>query len=73
MKKVDVGVLDTSWLELNEVIRVADEKTCQTLLEAELKGKRRTQFALRIWSRFNRVRGAREKAELAKQLAARKK
>jgi hypothetical protein len=71
-QRTDLEVLNTSWLELNEVVRAADEQTCLDLLDAEMKGKRRSQFALRIWSRFNRMRGLREKAELQKKLKNRK-
>lgn len=53
-----------SWTELNDVLRSADEKTCQRLLAAELRGKARRQFVLRIYSRYNRVRAGRERVEL---------
>lgn len=72
MKRTNLEVLNTSWLELNEVMRGADERTCQDLLQAELNGKRRSQFVLRIWSRYNRMRGLREKAELQRQLKTKK-
>jgi hypothetical protein len=53
-----------TWVELNEIIRSADEKTCEQLLKVELDGPKRKVFALRIHSRLNRVRAARERKEI---------
>jgi len=53
-----------TWVELNEIIRLADEKTCEQLLKVELDGPKRKVFALRIHSRLNRVRAARERKEI---------
>lgn len=72
MKKISTSILDGSWVELNDVLRTADEKFCAALIEAELAGKRRQQITTRIWSRFNRMRGARERAELAKKINGKK-
>ena len=65
-----IPVLSTgSWQELNEALsRVEDEHVCQALLNLELGGKRRKQFALRIQSRFQRLRGQRERRELLEKL-----
>ena len=49
---------------MNEIIRLADEKTCEQLLKVELDGPKRKVFALRIHSRLNRVRAARERKEI---------
>lgn len=53
-----------TWVELNEIIRRADERTCELLLKVELDGPKRKVFALRIHSRLNRVRAARERKEI---------
>lgn len=53
-----------SWTALNDALRYADETLCKTLLDAEVRGRRRKQFMKRIHSRMNRVRAARERAEL---------
>lgn len=55
-----------TWVALNEAMQSATEEQCLKLLAAEKKGKRRKQFMLRIHSRLNRVRAARERAELIK-------
>lgn len=53
-----------SWLDLNELLRDADEKTCEILLSAEKAGRARKQFLRRIHSRLNKVRADRERCEL---------
>jgi hypothetical protein len=60
-------VLET-WISLNEAIMEADEKQCQQLLKAELAGKKRKAFVLRIHSRLNKIRADRERAELGERL-----
>lgn len=55
--------LDT-WDGLNDTIRDAGELACILLLKEELKGKRRSQYVLRIHSRLNRMRADRERKEL---------
>lgn len=55
---------DITWDQLNAVIRGADEATCVKMLKTELKGERRRMYVLRIHSRLNRVRAAREREEL---------
>lgn len=57
-----------SWAELNNVLREASEKTSRELLEAELAGEKRKLYVLRIHSRMNRVRAARERAELVRRI-----
>lgn len=53
-----------TWILLNDELRGADEQTCQWLLKAELKGRRRKQFIKRIYSRLNKARADRERQEL---------
>lgn len=57
-------VVPRSWLALNELLRDADEKTCEILLIAEKTGHARKQFLKRIHSRLNKVRADRERADL---------
>ena len=52
------------WISLNSFIAGADEAACRELLDAELQGKRRKMFVLRIHSRLNKVRADRERIEL---------
>lgn len=54
----------SDWPSCNEFLRAATETEAKAILDAELKGKRRTQFLLRAHARFNRQRGKRERAEL---------
>lgn len=61
-----------TWDSLNKVIRGASEEDCMSLMKQELDGQRRPQFVLRIFSRFNRVRAARERAELSRKLGGAK-
>lgn len=63
------SILD-NWTTLNETIVSADEKTCIKLLHAELAGKRRHRFVMRIHSRLNRVRADRERLELDRLVAS---
>ena len=53
-----------TWLSLNHILVIADEELCKELLRAELSGRRRQLFVLRIHSRLNRVRAHREREEL---------
>jgi hypothetical protein len=53
-----------SWTALNDAVRDADEDTCRALLKEELGGRKRKQFVKRIYSRLNKVRADRERAEL---------
>lgn len=54
----------TSWVNLNEELQDCDEPNAQSLLQQELKGRRRKQFLLRIHSRVNKLRADRERQEL---------
>jgi hypothetical protein len=62
-KQITCDALRT-WVGLNEVMRTASEETCRHLLRVEKLGRRRQQFLRRIYSRLNRVRADRERAEL---------
>ena len=59
-----------TWVDLNELIRTADEKSCEELLRVELQGPRRKAFAFRIHSRLNKVRAARERKEISNAIKA---
>jgi len=53
-----------TWRLLNEAMHSADEKLCAQMLSEELSTQRRVQFVLRIHSRYNFLRAARERVEL---------
>lgn len=53
-----------SWLALNKFLRTAKETQCNILLEFERKGKRRINYMLRIYGRYNVLRSDRERREL---------
>lgn len=67
MTKQKVKGAPHTWVELNDVVRNADEDTCQKLLDLELRGKARKRFVLRIHSRINRLRADRERKALNKE------
>ena len=54
-----------SWLALNQELRASDEDRCRALLKEEKGGRKRKQFLKRIYSRLNKVRADRERAELS--------
>ena len=54
----------SSWLVLNAELRVADEERCRKLLLHEKETKRRLNYMLRIYGRYNRLRSDRERREL---------
>lgn len=53
-----------SWPQLNDLVRHASEADCLKLLEIEKATHRRETYLLRIHSRLQRVRSARERREL---------
>lgn len=53
-----------SWGDCNEFLRNASEKDAATLLSKERAGRCRVQYVFRIYSRFNKMRAQRERAEL---------
>lgn len=55
----------TSWGMLNTTLmKMTDEDAIWSLLETELRTARRAQFALRIYSRYNKIRSSRERYEI---------
>lgn len=64
-KKLNPKVALATWEDLNrELMECEDEDALNDLLAVELRGKQRAQFARRIYSRFSKVRGERERSEL---------
>lgn len=61
---MDIPILDT-WSTLNAAIVSASEEVCTKLLKEELATQRRHLFVMRIHSRLNKVRAARERLELS--------
>ena len=53
-----------NWAVLNTHLTKLSEKECAELLKREKKGKKRFNFLLRIYGRYNRLRTVRERAEL---------
>ena len=56
------------WTALNDALRTCTEAEAVTLLKNEQRGKKRRVFVLRIYTRFKRLRDARERDELLKKL-----
>ena len=54
----------SSWPVLNAKLREATEKECYRLMLLEAQHKRRLQFLLRIYGRYNKLRGERERRGL---------
>jgi hypothetical protein len=54
-----------NWGNLNDALRAATETEAHKLMDAERAGKKRLQYLLRIYSRFNRERAKRERGELS--------
>lgn len=62
-RRIENPILET-WSSLNQYVMVTDdEKALAALLKVEQAGKARKQFILRIHSRINRLRAARERLE----------
>jgi hypothetical protein len=64
----EIANILSTWETLNEYIVDASEKNCNELLTAELEGKARQMFVLRIHSRMNRMRALRERIELKERI-----
>ncbi len=60
-----------SWKELNDFLRTATEAECVSALAVELAGPRRRTCLLRIHSRLDKLRRARERTELIQQAIGR--
>lgn len=54
----------SSWPTLNAFLLKAGEKQCSELMLKERQGRNRLRFLLRIHSRLNRRRAARERVEI---------
>ena len=54
----------TNWETCNDFLRAATEDDASAMLAMEKSGKRRVQYLLRIYARFNRERARRERSEL---------
>lgn len=61
--KDEVNYLAT-WATLNRYVQGLDEQTLQALLKKEQKGEARTQFLIRIYGRYNKLRTIRERKEI---------
>lgn len=57
-------VHEMPWLELLDQLRNASEKECADLLESEKHGKRRFNYLMRIFMKYNKLRYQRERREL---------
>lgn len=66
-------VLDLSINELNDHLTVMGEGELQKLLRLELKTKKRPYVVKRIYSRWHKLRGARELLEIMNDLDLSKK
>ena len=55
------------WVTLNNELDGCTEKQAEKLMRKEIEGKCRKVFVLRIHSRYNRLRAAREREELARK------
>lgn len=58
-----INYLET-WATLNEHVQTLGEEELWDLLEKERKGEARTQFLIRIYGRYNKLRTIRERKEL---------
>lgn len=56
-----------NWTNLNLALRSIDEAQAKKLLSKEREGKKRINFLLRIYGRYNRLRSDRERRELLQQ------
>lgn len=57
--------IELNWSNLNTKLRTASEEECLKMLKHEQTVGKRVNFLLRIHSRFNVLRAARERAEIA--------
>jgi hypothetical protein len=61
---VDYDDALTTWELLNTALLHATEGECRDLINKEIKGRKRRMFLLRIYSRLNRIRAQRERADI---------
>ena len=57
----------TTWHDLCHEVTVATEERCFELLKEEMDGPKRLRHVMRIYSRINRLRAARERKELTEK------
>lgn len=60
-------VLNGLWADLNATLlrmTVADEAACEALLQWELQHRQRVGVAIRVHSRYNKLRAERERREI---------
>jgi hypothetical protein len=62
--KKDIEQALKTWPGCNDFLRAATEKEAELMLKIEQENKRRVQYLLRIYSRFNSMRAKRERATL---------
>lgn len=67
MAKDKTEILD-NWKALNEGLKQLAEDEAYRLLQVERSDKKRLQFLLRLYGRFNTLRTIRERAELAAEI-----
>lgn len=58
-------ILDQNWRDINKKIMEMNEEELKKLLETEQQNKKRIQYLLRIYGRYNTLRTERERNELA--------
>lgn len=58
----------STWEKLNATLMSGDESDARVLLRAEMAGRKRKQFMLRIHSRLNYLRACRERQEIMEGL-----
>lgn len=69
LSKAKVDATLATWDTLNTALMgVVNEDGLRQLIDAELAGKRRVKFVLRVHSRLNKVRAHRERRELLAEL-----
>jgi hypothetical protein len=61
---VDYADALTTWELLNPAHLHATVGECRDLINKEIKGRKRRMFLLRIYSRLNRIRAQRERADI---------
>lgn len=66
----DLDALLGNWSKLNEVLMQLSEDDVVKLFEHERKTRGRLRTMLRIYNRFSKLRGQREKREFAKDAKA---
>jgi len=59
-----VSLRKINWLDLLARLKTVNEGDCKCMIEAELSGKNRLSFLLKMFSRYNQLRYKREMAEL---------